>query len=60
MTREKKIKWLTIMREAEAKEGFETLFDEDEEVSVSELLSEIIEDYKQLDECVVIHRNAFE
>ncbi len=60
MTREEKIKWLIIMREAEAKKGFVTLSEENEEVSVQELLSEIIEDYKQLDECVVIHRNAFE
>ena len=43
-----KIRWLTILKDAEATEGFVTVFEEDEEVSVQELLTEVIEDYRSM------------
>lgn len=46
MSREEKLHWLTILKEAEEKEGFVSLFDEDEEVDVQELLEDIIRDYE--------------
>ena len=42
-----KIRWLTILKEAEANDGFVTVFEEDEEVSVQELLTEVIDDYRR-------------